>query len=351
MPIELIAGTRPELVKIAPIAKKLKRSKYRLVFTGQHYDYNMSVQFMEELDIKADVSKALVAQGPVAQVAEMAAFLASSAFTPDSEYGVVVGDTNSAFAGAFAALKSGVIPVHVEAGLRSNDWRMAEEHNRIMCDHISELLCAPTYNNKKTLEDERVHGRVFVTGNTVIDAVEQNLPRGLKRFAMDVPDDFVLVTLHRAENVDDRRMLATIVKSLESIKREIVFPVHPRTRKRLAEFGLLDRLACAARLVDPVGYFDFLALMKKCSLVITDSGGVQEECTVPAISKYVVVLRKSTERTESVSRGYSVLPALDRASIVATVRKKLDEGQPRIRVSPYGDGDAGGRIARILLAR
>lgn len=346
--IDFVAGTRPELVKIAPIAKKLKRSEYRLVFTGQHYDYNMSLQFMEELEIEADVSKKLIETEPLSQMAEMIKFLSSSFMKNRPEYSVVVGDTNSTLAGTLAALKRGVKPVHVEAGLRSYDWRMAEEHNRIMCDHISEVLCAPTKGNRKTLEGEHVHGRVYVTGNTVIDAVGQNISKAIKNCKLDMPDDYVLLTLHRAENVDDGRTLATIIKGISEINEEIVFPVHPRTRKRLKEFGLLDRIPSSVKLIEPVGYFDFLAIMKKCKLVITDSGGVQEECTAPAISKFAVVLRKSTERVESVERGYSVLPKLERKSIIDAVKKKLAEGQPKIKVSSYGDGNAGEKIARIL---
>lgn len=312
----------------------------------------MSTKFMEELQLKADITTELKGMHPSDQMAEMMKFLTKNLDKDETELAVVVGDTNSAFVGAFAALKAGIRPVHVESGLRSYDWRMSEEHNRILCDHISEILFAPTKHNRATLLGEHVHGKIHVTGNTVIDAVKQNITKALKDFCIDIPDDYILLTLHRAENVDDKSVLEAIVKSMLSIKEKIVFPVHPRTLKRLKQFNLYDRIANSGtiKLIDPAGYFDFLALMKKSRIVITDSGGVQEECTAPDISKFVVVLRKSTERVESVEMGYSTVSKLTPSSIVSTVRRRLKEEPLSIRKSPYGDGKSGKRIARILSA-
>jgi UDP-N-acetylglucosamine 2-epimerase (non-hydrolysing) len=347
--IDFIVGTRPELIKVAPIIKCMRKSAYRLIFTGQHYDYNMSLKFMEEMRITADISKKLTSSGPLHHLSEMMKFLGVVFKENKTEYVVSIGDTNSAVAGALSALQCKIKPIHVEAGLRSYDQRMIEEHNRIICDHISEALFAPTILNRKTLRSEKVRGKIFVTGNPIIDAVKQNISDALKNFKVDIPSEYILLTLHRAENVDDEHMLKLIIKSLLELNQKIVFPLHPRTLKRLKQFNLYDKITNSKiKLIEPVGYFDFLVLMKQSKLVITDSGGVQEECTSPIISKHIVVLRKSTERIESVKCGYSVLPALTSKSIVSAVKELLSREQLAIKKSPYGDGSAGIKIAKIL---
>jgi UDP-N-acetylglucosamine 2-epimerase (non-hydrolysing) len=265
---------------------------------------------------------------------------------------VVQGDTNTTLAASIVASRLGIAVGHVEAGLRSGDWRMPEEYNRRMVDHISTLLFAPTPTAAANLRKEHVWGTVFRTGNTVIDAVEYYLPLAMKSSAIikEIPfSSFILGTFHRAENVDSREFLVEILKVLRSSPLPVVVPIHPRTLRKLEAYGLL-RAAQGRKsvlLIPPLGYLDFLAVMKECALVLTDSGGVLEEATAPAIRKPVVVVRKSTERPEAVAGKFALLAGVKHDEILRSIQAKLEEGASYFP-SPFGDGRASKRIAKAI---
>jgi len=233
--LAIIIGTRPEIIKLSPIIRLAKKSSTDVIFTGQHYDYDMGLQFIEELNLRTpDYKLKLSNRNPAYQTAEMIQKLAKIFMNTNPDTVIVEGDTNTVLAASIASLKSKIPLSHVEAGLRSFDWRMPEEHNRIIADHASELLFAPTSISKHNLLNEKVHGKIFVTGNTVIDAIKHNIKLAEKKFTINYLDeDFVLLTLHRAENVDDKKTLINIIKALIESKEKIIFPIHPRTKKKI----------------------------------------------------------------------------------------------------------------------
>jgi len=304
MKTAIVLGTRPEIIKLSPIISKLNKRNSTVIFSGQHYDYELSMQFIKELGIrKPDYSLKLDRTHPVKQIGQIMIKLSKILTDLNPDTVIVQGDTNTALAGGLASLKCKILVSHVEAGLRSYDWRMPEEHNRITIDHISELLFAPTKINETILIKENVHGKIFVTGNTVIDALNHFTRIAEKKSPIDIPsEDYVLMTLHRTENIDDQKTLTGIVKAIIESGCKIVFSVHPHTSKRLKEFGLYEKLKNSSnvKMIKSVGYFDILKLMKNCSFIVTDSGGLQEEATSPKIRKKVLVIRKKTDRPESI---------------------------------------------------
>ncbi|MBR7838327.1 UDP-N-acetylglucosamine 2-epimerase (non-hydrolyzing), partial [Actinospica durhamensis] len=266
---------------------------------------------------------------------------------------VVQGDTNSALAGALAANAYEIPLVHVEAGLRSHDRRTAEEHNRVLIDHVSDLLCAPTRGNVENLLAERVDpGRIELTGNTVVEALRQALPSAGARAKVLAEAGveagrFVLATFHRPENTDDPRVLGAIVAELEAIGaagRPVLFPVHPRTRRTLSQVTG-GRLADGLVACDPLGYREFLALVAECALVVSDSGGIQEETTV--LGRPLVVVRRHTDRPEALA-DFAMLvepgPAISLAAF--TLLTDIESVHARLTAlpSPFGDGRASFRI-------
>ena len=350
--IALIVGTRPEIIKMSPVIRALKRDDFVFIHTGQHYDYNLSLQFIKDLDLpKPDVTFALTHSEPALQMGEMIIKLHNAMKKIRPRIVAVEGDTNSVLAGGISAIKNGIRLAHIEAGLRSYDWRMPEEHNRIAADHMSDLLFAPTELSKKNLLNERVHGDIHVTGNTIVDAVAQNIKIARSKSKIDIPsEDFILATLHRAENVDDEATLANLAYALMGCPMRVIFPIHPRTMKRLKQFRLYEKIKRAGNiaLVPPVGYFDFLALMQKCRLIVTDSGGVQEEATCPLIRKRVVLVRKSTERPEAEKAGFVRIAGTDKHDITVAIDHAINNRQRLPSTSPFGDGRAGKRIAELL---
>jgi len=351
--ISIVIGTRPEIIKLSPIIRLRKKNDTDIIFSGQHYDYDLGLKFINELglrtpDFKLKISK----QNPAKQIGQIIEKLSDIFLTTKPDTVVIQGDTNTVLAGAIAAIKCKVPVSHVEAGLRSFDWRMPEEHNRIVTDHLSEFLFAPTNTSKKTLLAEKVHGKIFVTGNTVIDAIKQNLVLAEKNHssAIEDLDDFILVTLHRAENVDDKKTLGDILHALIESKEKIVFPIHPRTVKRISEFGFDRKVRDAVniKIVKAVGYFDMILLMKKCRFILTDSGGIQEEATSPKIRKKVLVVRKTTDRPEAIKIGASELVGTKRSNILMAIkRNSLFPRYPKVH-TPYGKGTASQKILKIL---
>lgn len=350
--VAIVVGTRPEIIKMAPVIRKFteRELKFCFVLTGQHYDYEMSKQFVEELDLPAPtVTLKLENSKPPSQIGEMMTNLEPILEQRGCKLLLIQGDTNSMLAAALTGVKLGLKVAHVEAGLRCFDWRTPEEHNRRMVDHVSDVLFAPTETAARNLANEHVYGRIVTTGNTVVDAVDEYLPIALRRSNIMQRvsfHEFCLATFHRKENVDSPEILRTFVEILDEIDFPIVFPVHPRTHVRLREHGLYEKLVRSPRvcLLPPIGYFDNLVLMKQCKVVLTDSGGLQEEGTVSSIRKPIVILRKSTERPEAIQAGFAKLTGVDKNRVLRTVREMLQNPPQLPSTSPFGDGKAAARI-------
>ena len=348
----IVLGTRPEIIKLAPIIKKLGKRRCSVVFSGQHYDYKMGLQFIEQLGLsKPDHTMKLSGKIPSTQISEIILKLSKILSQDKPDTVIVQGDTNTVLAASICSIKHNIPVSHVESGLRSFDWRMPEEHNRVAVDHISEILFAPTYISKNNLISEKVHGSIHVTGNTVIDAVNTYSKISQKKSNLDISiDDYVLTTLHRSENVDNQKTLSSITKGLLMSNVDIIFPLHPRTKKRLKEFHLYEKLKNSDNvlLLDAVGYFEMLELMKKCSFIFTDSGGIQEESTAKTIQKKVIVARKTTDRPESIESKTSELVRLDAKSISKIIKKTHKNPRIRLNQTPFGDGNASSKIIRLL---
>jgi UDP-N-acetylglucosamine 2-epimerase (non-hydrolysing) len=355
-PVVVVAGTRPEIIKMAPIIRTLKKAKLPFVFVhcGQHYDYNMSQQFIENLELAApDYSLKIEASSPGAQTAEIMMKMDQLLEKIKPSIVLVEGDTNTVLAAALAANKRAIPIGHVEAGLRSFDLRMLEEHNRRLTDHISDYLFTPTENAKANLLKENVWGKIYLTGNTAIDAVIQHLPIAEKKSKImeKIPfKTFALATAHRAENVDDARFLESFMEVFSKSPLPIVYPMHPRTKKRLQENNMLSQMEKMKNvlILPPLGYLDFLVLMKNCSLIITDSGGIQEEATAPSIRKRVLVIRLSTERQEAVKVGFAKIVGTDKINILAGIHEALEKLQKLPSVSPFGDGTAAVKTVEVI---
>jgi len=352
----IIAGTRPELIKIAPIAQALKRLRvrFRFLYTGQHYDHELSQTFISELGLpEPDYDLGVKAGRSATLTGEVVIRTAEAIRELDPDLTLVQGDTNTALAATIAAIKEKVPVGHVESGLRSYDWRMPEEHNRRMIDHVSSYLFAPTERALLNLFEEKAPGSKHVTGNTVIDATIHNMPRAesISRISQEIRfRKYVLATAHRAENVDDPFVLRAFVDVFQNLPLPVVFPVHPRTVNRLRSIGLLRSLASHrnVQLLPPAGYFDFLILMKRSSLILTDSGGVQEEATSPPIRKRVVVMRNSTERPEAVEWGFAKIAGTKKHDIIRCAVEMLEADAKLPSTSPFGDGSSGKVIGRLV---
>jgi len=351
----VVFGTRPEIIKMAPIIDACRRSRLEclLVHTQQHYDRNMSSVFLSQLGVKPDYLLNVGSGSHAVQTARAMVTLEEVMVKEEPDIILVEGDTNTGLAAGLAAVKLGVPVGHVEAGLRSRDLRMPEEHNRRLVDHISAYLFAPTKVARENLEKESVWGAIHLTGNTVIDACLQYMPIAEResRILEEVNfERFVLATVHRAENVDNEEVLANFVKVFRGIGVPVVFVAHPRTRSMLMKFGLHQEIDGVddVKVLPAASYFDFLVLMKNCSFILTDSGGIQEEATSPNIRKFVFVLRKSTERPEAVEAGFARVVGTDADQILHEVKMYLESGEVVQNDSPYGDGKAGEHIVEII---
>lgn len=349
-------GTRPEIVKMAPIIHECEKRGIEFFFlhTGQHYSESMSGSFFDDMGLRMPDKNLNIGSGTHSeQTAKALIGIEKELLQVSPDIVLVQGDTNAVLSAAIAAVKLRIPVAHVEAGLRSYDVRMPEEHNRRLTDHASSYLFAPTENSANILRKENVWGKIFVTGNTVIDSLEDRIPVALKRGIEGITDgidDFALLTLHRSENVDDREVLSGLVEGLLSLEINIIFPAHPRTVKQLEQFELLQKIKQSGRLriINPVPYLDFLALMKHAKFILTDSGGIQEEVTAPALNKRVFVLRTSTERPEAVDSGHATLVGIDPDRFTELVRKGIQDGLVKDRSCPYGSGDASRKILDIL---
>ena len=352
--IVVVSGTRPEIIKVAPIIRRCieKKIKYVFVYTGQHYDHQLSNQIINDLELPLpDHSFELKSNIPSTQIAEIITKLEKIS-KDKNDIILVQGDTNSVLATSLFAIKQNKKLIHVEAGLRSFDWRMPEEHNRRMVDHISDYLFAPTKESKQNLINEKVNGKIYVTGNTVMDAVKEHIRLSEKKSKIQNNikfDEYILVTLHRAENVDDRKNLQNIISGIIKADLPVIFPLHPRTKKMLKRFNLYEKIKRKNfQIIPPQGYLDFLSLMKNCKFIVTDSGGIQEECTSPFLAKKVIVLRDSTERSEAVKNGNVRLIQLNHQKISKQMKLEWKHDFKKLQPSPYGNGNAAKKIIKIL---
>lgn len=351
--VAVVLGTRPEIIKLAGIIRELG-PRARVIHTGQHYDDAMSGQFLDQLGIGAPdvVLSGIGGQSRGHQIAAAIAAL-TDLFEKDRPSVVIVqGDTNAVSAGAQAASYLGIPVIHVEAGLRSYDRAMPEEINRLVVGVLADVHCAATDLNRRNLEAEGVNpDRIVVTGNTVVEATIDSLVRAESDPAAamtDIPETFILATIHRPENTDSAAALRRVLEGLRDIGIPVVFPLHPRTRAAIERFGL-QHLLDGMIVRDPVGHAAFLWLAARAALLIADSGGVQEECTV--LKKPLLVVRRSTERPEAHDAGFAHL-ATPETDIAEQARKILHDTNARPLTgvaSPYGNGTASYRIAQIAL--
>lgn len=344
--VAIVLGTRPEIIKLAGTVHLLGDAA-RVIYTGQHYDPELSGIFFDEFGMaRPDVHVGIGAERRGTQIGRATAGL-DELFAEDRPLAVVVqGDTNTVAAGALAANAADIPLVHVEAGLRSFDRRMPEEHNRVIADHLSDRCLAATETGRRNLLAEQIgDDRIVVTGNTIVEAVERLMPRPddrktiLSHFGVE-RDQFVLSTLHRPENTDDPANLRLILSELADLSVPVVLPLHPRTVRRIEEFDMGEALS-RIMVVDPIGYRDFLALGAEAALLVSDSGGVQEEVSV--YKRPLIVVRRSTERPEVIGTFADLVePGPEIGTTANRWLDDLDQVHGRLEqlASPYGDATA-----------
>jgi UDP-N-acetylglucosamine 2-epimerase (non-hydrolysing) len=366
MKIAFVAGTRPEFIKLSPLINLCNKKKIKsfIVHSGQHYSHNMNKIFFKELQISKPKyflnikSKSALMESE--HTGRMMISLEPILLKEIPNYVIVHGDTNTTLAGSLVATKISIKKnlknnylklVHVESGLRSFDKYMPEEINRIISDQVSDILLTPTNLTKKNLLNENIDKKkIFVTGNTIVDVVKNNIKilKKKKKFNIEGIKDknYILVTLHRPETVDNiirlKKLINTFDKLIKIHKLPIIWPVHPRTKKNLNKFFKSKK--SKIKLINPLGYFNFLALQKNAKLILTDSGGVQEEACILKVP--CVTLRNSTERPETVQIKSNIVSGYKEKIILENVKKMLFK-----KISwnnPFGDGNISHKILRVL---
>jgi len=350
MKVCIILGTRPEIIKFAPIIRECEKrgTDYFIVHTGQHYDYNMDKVFFEDLKLpqakyNLDVGSGFYGQ----QLNKMMIKLKEVLTSENPSVVLVLGDTSTTLAGALVAHKLGIKIGHIESGLRSYEI-MFEEVHRVISGIIGDYLFVPTEKSKQNLLKENIdENKIFVTGNSIVDAMYQNIELTNNKILEKLnikPNDYIAITAHRPEYVDRKDELSNTLKALEILSNEhkIIFSIHPRTRKNLTKFNL--KIPEKVITIEPVGYLDFLSLMNNSKLMLTDSGGIQEETCI--IKKPCVTLRNATERQETVDVGSNMIAGTDPDKIIECVNIMLNK--ERNWNNPFGDGRTSQRIMDIL---
>jgi UDP-N-acetylglucosamine 2-epimerase (non-hydrolysing) len=351
-----VVGARPNFMKAAPVVAALKKCEgvvQTLVHTGQHYDKRMSDVFFEELGLPhPDVNLEVGSGSQAVQTAQIMMRFESVVNEYQPDWVVVYGDVNSTVAAALVSSKLNIRIAHVEAGLRSNDRRMPEEINRLVTDQIADLLFTPSIDGNENLQREGVaESKIHLVGNVMIDTLIRLLPQAAQRWEQlqsrfDL-NRYALVTLHRPSNVDETTTLSRLLIALGNIARElpVIFPIHPRTRARIDADAIT--VPPGIKLLDPLSYLDFLAMQQHATVVVTDSGGIQEETTYLGIP--CLTLRENTERPVTVSVGTNLLLGNDVERLHAEVIRVLKGDGKRGQCPPLWDGQAADRIAEILV--
>lgn len=327
MKIASVVGARPNFIKLAPVHAALRSTTdHMIIHTGQHYDYELSEIFFQQLNIpKPDYNLNVGSATPMAQIAEMIKGLEDIYLKADFDLVIVYGDTNSTFAGALSAMRTGIKVAHIESGLRSFDRQMPEEINRLLTDQLSDYLFAPTTKAIENLNREHVRGQVIYSGDISVEILNEALALSEKSSILKdldlEPRRYVLFTMHRAENTLTEDSLISVLKAFEILSEvQIVFPIHPRTRKILQEKNLFGRLeSCKnVKLIDPLGYIDFIKLMHNAHKMVTDSGGAQKESYLLQVP--CITIRDVTEWEETVKTGWNLLVGTNTGRIVEAVR-------------------------------
>lgn len=354
MRLAIIVGTRPEIIKMSPIIRECTRLNldYFLLHTGQHYSYAMDQVFFKQLDLPQPNYNLNIGSGSHGeQTGKILIGVEQVLQKEHPDIVLVEGDTNTVLAGALAAVKLHIKIGHIEAGLRSYDKTMPEEINRVLTDHCSDLLFAPTKQAEQILHEEGIpQKQIFMTGNTIVDAVSYNIRLAEKH--NHVLDDlglkhkeYFLVTMHRQENVDEKSRFQNILKGLNNLNRKydlpIIYPAHPRSSKNIQDFALDTR---GVTIVEPLDFFDFLNLEKNARVVLTDSGGVQEETCI--LGTPCVTLRLNTERPETLAVGSNLLAGIYPENIMRCTSVMYEKKNPW--ENPFGDGTSAKKIIQIL---
>lgn len=349
MKILTVIGARPQFIKAAPVSRVLREKHTELIIhTGQHYDPNMSDIFFEELNIpKPDYHLAVGSGSHGKQTGEMLEKIEEIVLKEEPDYLLVYGDTNSTLAGALVAAKLHVPVIHIEAGLRSFNKKMPEEINRIMTDHVSEFLFCPTDTAVKNLKDENITRHVYNIGDVMYDAVLYN--RTLAEEKSHVLEQnglekngYHLITIHRAENTDDVQNMNNILEAFSKIDTLKIWPIHPRTKHKLADYGIDLSTIPNLKIIDPVGYLDMLTLEANAKKIVTDSGGVQKEAYFMQVP--CVTVREQTEWVETLESEANILVGTDVDKLVSAVEKKVTP----VYKDVFGDGKAAAKIVEIL---
>lgn len=355
MKVGIILGTRPEIIRMSSIIRECEKDLENFILhTGQHYSHNLDKIFFQELELPEAKYNLKVGSGSHAEeTGKMLIGIEKILQEEKPDIVLIEGDTNTVLAGALAASKMHIKIGHIEAGVRSYDRTMPEEINRIVTDHVSDYLFAPTEKARKILLKEGIsEDKIFVTGNTIVDAIYQNLEIAQKK--VDILNtlnlnsrEYFLVTAHRQENVDVKERLKGILDGLELVYHEfnfpIIYPIHPRTMKMIKEFGL--RIPPGVKLVDPLGFLEFLQLEKHASLILTDSGGIQMEACI--LHTPCVTLRDNTEWLETIEAESNILAGCDPNNILKTVTTMINKDKNW--KNPFGDGTAGRQIINMLV--
>ncbi|MGB4341710.1 MAG: UDP-N-acetylglucosamine 2-epimerase (non-hydrolyzing) [Dysgonamonadaceae bacterium] len=351
MRIASIVGVRPQFIKASVVSRELrKRHEEILIHTGQHYDYEMNQVFFEELGVPEPDYYLGVGSGSHGfQTGEMLKKIEEVLVNEKSDLVLTYGDTNSTLAGALAASKLHIKTAHVESGLRSFDRSMPEEINRILIDHCSDILFCPTKNAVENLKNEGIKENVYLTGDVMVDSLLYNRETAEKKSTILTDlglrsKGYIVATIHRASNTDNKENLQNIVEALSELNETIVFPLHPRTENLLKEYGLYNKLKSSVILTQPLGFFEFIKLMGHAKMILTDSGGVQKEAYVLKVP--CITLRENTEWVETVEEGWNVLVGTDKDKLIKTI----DEFSPQFITNTeiFGTGNASKFISLIL---
>lgn len=348
-----VIGARPQFIKASPLSNALK-SKFQeiIIHTGQHYSYSMSDIFFDELNMsKPQYNLSIGSSSHGEQTGAMLSSIEKVLVTESPDYVLVYGDTNSTLAGALAAAKLHIPIIHIEAGLRSYNKKMPEEINRILTDHVSDFMFVPSEAAVKNLNSEGIIDGIFNVGDIMYDAILNAGERAaIKSKVFDdlniTSSNYILSTIHRAENTDDFSKLSNIVRSFNRIDKKIVIPLHPRTKKMMNKFNL--EFSSNVKVIEPVGYLDMINLMKHSYCIMTDSGGIQKEAYY--LNTPCVTLRNETEWNETVEVGWNILCDIESDIIIEAVNRTASVrnlNHPNL----YGQGDTAKRIVNILLNR